>query len=626
MLQWLRKYSRSWFIALAIGAIVVVFIFWGAGTFRSPQLQEAAEVNGTPILLTAYTRQFQELVKQYQERTGGELTEEMVKAMHVKEMALNRLIDETLLLQAGEHLGLKVSNVELREEIRNYPFFQTDGKFDEKRYLWLLSRNRISPGDFEQQERQRLLLRKVVDEVTSFAKVSDLELEEYYRLGKEAVAVSYLELSPERVMAKQNPGDAEVARYYQEHQAAFRQPARARVNYLVFRPRDFLDRVQVSGAEAADYLSENYEEFSRPKVIRARQLFLELPAKAGPAEKQQVAKQAQELQEKAMAGEDFAQLAQAHSQDAASKTKGGDLGLVSRGQHPPEWDKVAFALKPGTVGRAATPQGIYLIKLEEIKEREQVPDAQALASKRLQGDRAKNLAREAAQQARGEWSGGPVPEVAKKYGVTPKETQLIALQDPVPGLGVLPSFNQAALKLKPKEISKVVDLPDGFAVLQGVEHQDDHLPPLEKIKDQVRLTVQKEMAKKATEQEAARLLAELRKGKPLAQVAAQAGLTVKDSGYFTRFQGFLDQAGASEATTAAFQLSAQHPYPAQPLAVKDGYYLLAFKGRRPPDQAEMHRELDQIRSQFLTQKRQMIFASWLESERQRAKIKVYEIP
>src|SRR4030042_2431736 len=136
MLQWLRKYSRSWFIFLAIGAIVVVFIFWGAGTFRSPQLQEAAEVNGTPILLTAYLRQFNELVKQYQERTGGELTEEMVKMMHLKEMALNRLVDETLLLQAGEHLGLKVSNVELREETRNYPFFQTDGKFDEKRYLW----------------------------------------------------------------------------------------------------------------------------------------------------------------------------------------------------------------------------------------------------------------------------------------------------------------------------------------------------------------------------------------------------------------------------------------------------------------------------------------------------------
>jgi peptidyl-prolyl cis-trans isomerase D len=626
MLQWLRKYSRSWFIGIAIGAIVVVFIFWGAGTFRSPHLQEAAEVNGTPILLTAYLHQFQELVKQYQERTGGELTEEMIKAMHLKEIALNRLIDQTLLLQAGEHLGLKVSDVELRDEIQNYPFFQQDGKFNEKRYFWLLSRNRISPGDFEQQERQRLLLKKVLDEISSFAKVSDLELEEYYRLGKEAVAVNYLEVSPERFLAKQNPGDAEVARYYQEHQDAFRQPARARVDYLVFRPKDFLDRIQVSSADAANYLNEHYEEFTRPKVIRVKQLFLKLPAKAGPAEKQQVAKQAQELQDKAMAGEDFAQLAQAHSQDEASKAKGGDLGLVSRGQHPPEWDRVAFALKPGTVGQAITPQGIYLIKLEEIKEKEQVPDAQALATKRLQGDKAKSLAREAAQQARGEWSGGSVPEAAKKYGVTPKETPLIALRDPVPGLGVLPSFNQTALKLKPKEISQLVDLPDGFAVLRGVEHQPDHVPPLEKIKDQVRHTVQKEMAKKAAEQEAARLLAELRKGKPLAQVAAQAGLTVKDSDYFTRFQGFLGQTGASEATTAAFQLTAQHPYPAQPLAVKDGYYLLAFKGRRPPDQAEMHRELDQLKSQFLQQKRQMIFAFWLESERQRAKIKVYEIP
>ena len=49
MLQWLRKSTKSWFIVLAIGAIVVVFIFWGVGSYRATQAQQAAEVNGTAV-------------------------------------------------------------------------------------------------------------------------------------------------------------------------------------------------------------------------------------------------------------------------------------------------------------------------------------------------------------------------------------------------------------------------------------------------------------------------------------------------------------------------------------------------------------------------------------------------
>ena len=35
MLKWLRRSTRSWFIYLAIGAIVVVFIFWGVGSYKA---------------------------------------------------------------------------------------------------------------------------------------------------------------------------------------------------------------------------------------------------------------------------------------------------------------------------------------------------------------------------------------------------------------------------------------------------------------------------------------------------------------------------------------------------------------------------------------------------------------
>ena len=626
MLKWLRRSTRSWFIYLAIGAIVVVFIFWGVGSYNASRSQEAAEVNGTVIPMTEFSRQFNELVKRYQERTGGEVTPEMIQSLRLKEMALSQLVEETLLLQAGQRLGLEVTTAELRRQIQSYPYFQQDGKFDEKRYFAVLARHHLSPQGFEDLERQQLLLRKVVEEVTSFAKVSDPELQELFRLAKEEVNVSYLAVSLEKFLPRENPPDDAVARYYQENEAEFRLPDRARVNYLIFRTKDYLNRVKLTPTAVEDYLKEHQDEYSRPEVIQARQILLTLPPKATDAERRQVAQKAQELLGKARAGEDFAGLARAHSQDAASRDKDGDLGLVRRGQNPPEWDKVAFGLKPGTVGQAATSKGIYLIKLEEIKEMERLPDAAKQVEQRLKEEKARQLARDAVQQAREDLSQGSLAQVAQKLGVTPQETPLIALSGTVPGLGLQPAFNQAALRLKPQEVSKMVELPEGFAVLQGVEHQPAHLPPLAQIKDQVKAALKNHLARKQAEQEATRLLGELRQGKPWAQVAAAAGLTVKDSGFFTRFQGFLGQRQADSLTGAAFQLSRQHPYPERPLWWQNQYYLLTFKARREPNPQEFNQGRDQMRAQFLNQKQELLFTSWLDGERRSAKIQVFVKP
>jgi peptidyl-prolyl cis-trans isomerase D len=623
MLKWLRKTSRSWFITLAIGAIVVVFIFWGVGSYRAGRTQEAAEVNGTIIPMNAFARQYNDLVKQYQERAGGDLTPEMAKALHLKEMALSRLVDETLILQAGPRLGLEVSNAELREQIQSYPVFKKNGKFDEKRYFWVLSRSHLSPQDFEAQERRQLLLRKVIQEVTSFSKVSDAELQELFRLSKEEVDVNYLGVSPQSWLAKEKPSDEAVARYYRENEAEFRLPDRARVKYLVFRTKDFLNQVKLTGAAVEEYIKEHPEEYIRPRVIQARQILLTMPPKATEDERREVAQKVQELASQLKAGADFAALARANSQDAASRERGGDLGLVRRGQHPPEWDKVAFALKPGALGLAITSQGIYLIQVEGIKETERLPDAARQAEERLKEAKARQMAEKAAQEAREEWTRSSLAQVAPKFKVTPQETPLFALSGTVPGLGVQAPFNQAALRLKPREISQVVNLKEGFAVLQGVEHQAAHLPALAQIKDQVKAALSKQLARKQAELEATRLLKELRGGKSLAQVAAQAGLHVQNSGFFTRFQGFLGQGKAKSLTGAAFQLSRQHPYPDKPLEWQGKYYLLAFKARREPDMQEFQKERDQMRAHFLNQKQQLLFASWLDGERRRAKIKVF---
>ncbi len=627
MLQWLRKYSRSWFIAAAIGAIAVVFIFWGIGSFSSPRFQEVATVNGTPILLPAYIREYNELLRQYRERVSGEFSEDTIKALHLKEQALNRLIDQVLLLQAAQRLGLKVSTAELQAQIRRYPIFQEEGQFSERRYFLVLSRMHLSPGDFEAQERQRLLVQKLIQETTAFAKVSEAEVEEAFRLSREAVQVQYLVVSPEQFQARQQVSQAEMAAYWREHSEEFRQPARAKVSYVLFRPQDFLEQARPSPKELEDYLQEHADEFLKPQVIRVRQLVLPLAPQASRAEKNRVEKQARELLAQARGGQDFEQLVQQHAKGPVSQKLSGDLGYVKRGQNLPAWEKVAFSLRAGEVGLAQTPQGFHLIQVEEVKETEKIPDAEAReqASRTLTQEKSRRLAEEKAHQARGEMVGGSWPEVARKYGLTPKETPLIAQTEAVPDLGRQPAFNRAALALKPREVSKVVALAPGFAVLQGLEHQAAFLPPLEQVQDKVRQAVAKKKAKEQAAQEAEKLAQRLGQGESLAQVAARAGLPLRESDFFSRFQGFQGQA-AGPLTSAAFQLSKERPHPNKPLLWQDNYYLLAFKARRVPSPEEFQKERDRLKSQLLEFKQQLLFEAWLNAERQRAKIKIYELP
>ena len=627
MLSILRKHARHWIIGIIIFAIGIVFVLsYGFGGLHSGPTQEVAVVNGQPITITAYARQFNAMIKQYQEMSRSDLTPELIKAMRLKEMALDRLIAETLLMQAAERQGLTVSDADLRKQIENFPFFQRNGKFDEHLYFMMLAQNQLSSAEFEEQERQDLGLRKITTEVTSLAKISDAQIRETYDLAKEAVQVSYLVVTPDKFMASQHPAEAELSRYYQANQEKFRVPARARVSYLYFPTQDFLGRVKISDAEVEDIIKEHPAEFLRPKVVRVRQLELLIPPKADAATRQRLEKQAQDLLDKLKAGEDFAKLAQNYSQDPASRAPGGELGDVQRGQHPPQWDLAAFGLKPGEVGRADTPQAIYLLKMEGVKETEKIPGAETRLRDRLKQEKALPLAQEAAKEARAALSQDTAAEIAKKYGGSLKETPLISQKDPVPGLGPAPAFTQAALQLKPGEVSRVVELPGGCVVMKSLEYQAENLPPFSQVKDQVAQQVKKQGAMKDAEKEATQLLARLRKGEPLAQVAAAAGLPVKVSGFFTRFEGFEGQRQAEALTGAAFLLSREHPYPDRPLDWNESYYLLAYKEKRPADQAELQKDWEKLKTQLLNDKKQMMLVSWLDAERRRSKIKVYALP
>jgi peptidyl-prolyl cis-trans isomerase SurA len=68
-------------------------------------------------------------------------------------------------------------------------------------------------------------------------------------------------------------------------------------------------------------------------------------------------------------GADFAELAREYSEDPGTAAQGGDLGCFGRGELVPEFEEVAFQLKPGEVSEPVlTEFGYHLIKLREKRE------------------------------------------------------------------------------------------------------------------------------------------------------------------------------------------------------------------------------------------------------------------
>ena len=130
--------------------------------------------------------------------------------------------------------------------------------------------------------------------------------------------------------------------------------------------------------DAKDFYDKNPDKFQQPESVRASHILLMTQDKDEAAKKAARAKM-DELLKRARAGEDFAALAKANSQDG-SAAQGGDLGFFPRGRMVPEFDQVAFALKPGEISDVVTTQfGYHIIKVIDHKAGRLVPFQEAEA-------------------------------------------------------------------------------------------------------------------------------------------------------------------------------------------------------------------------------------------------------
>lgn len=149
------------------------------------------------------------------------------------------------------------------------------------------------------------------------------------------------------------------------------------------------DQKVVEAQVKAAYLA-NKDKYQAPEQAHVAHILI--ANKDDAKAKEQIEK----LRQEASSGADFAQLAKDNSSDSNSALKGGDLGLVSRGQTAPDFETAAFALaKPGELSPVIKTQfGYHIIKLIEKR------PARTMSLEEVKPQLEKQFTQQATQKAR----------------------------------------------------------------------------------------------------------------------------------------------------------------------------------------------------------------------------------
>jgi peptidyl-prolyl cis-trans isomerase SurA len=185
--------------------------------------------------------------------------------------------------------------------------------------------------------------------------------------AKEADVDSYIE----RIKAQSNLDDEQFTAALANQgmtMESYREQVAEEIERALLVNREIGSRVNVTPQDIERYYKEHAEDYTRPEQVRVRHIFLPLSPAATPQQEQEVLAQIEDIRNRALAGEDFATLADTYSLGPGAG-QGGDLGYFKKGQMAPEIEEVAFALKPGDISQPfRTNAGVHLLKVEEYTE------------------------------------------------------------------------------------------------------------------------------------------------------------------------------------------------------------------------------------------------------------------
>jgi peptidyl-prolyl cis-trans isomerase D len=207
------KFTKSFFIKLLVGIIILPFVFWGMGdVFRGGNQNVIATVDSKKISTQEFINYINRL----------NLNEDQIKNLSktdIIEQILSDYIGKKVMSLEIEKLGIVVNDNALRDIIKNDKTFFKDNKFSRTEYEKFLIKGGITAPQFEanivEQEKRRQFLSSLAGGMV----VPEILIEKEFKKENQSKTIKYIDL--EKYHSKNKPSQESIKELYERNKSVF---------------------------------------------------------------------------------------------------------------------------------------------------------------------------------------------------------------------------------------------------------------------------------------------------------------------------------------------------------------------------------------------------------------------
>lgn len=535
MLTTIREKAQGAFAWIILVVICVPFALWGIQNYIDTGKEAPVASVGDKDF---YQRDVNNAYEQYAQNFRGMNIDEQL----LKRQALDKLIKDEVLLQYAHVEGLVATDSSARDSIKTLPYFQTDGKFDEKRYKSLLTSQRMSSTEFVNKIKSAMIMEQFQRSIIDSSFATQYTVENFFKIQNQQRDADYITVSQEKVTAQ--PSDQEIAAYYQQHQDAFKMPEQVSVEYVELSLEELAKKIAVTDDKLKAYYEEQKEQYSTPERRKISHILFAINAKTDDkVALEKALKAQQDLKTK-----DFSAVAAEVSDDKLTAKKGGDLGLFIVGSMEKSFEDAASALKAGEVSQPVKSSfGYHLIKVTELvpAEVKSFDAAKNEVTKAYQKAQAENAFYEAGEKLTEMSYENPdnLQTVSEALALGVKKSGLFA-RDKGDGIGAEQKIRDAAFSeevLQGNNSAPIELGTDRLVVLRLLERKPAAVRELNSVKQEVITALTNEKARQQAVDQATKIKVRLQAGEAIQKVAADYKLAVKEVTGLTRSKSTLPE-------------------------------------------------------------------------------------
>ncbi len=245
-------------IAVATGGFFLwLFFAGGLSDITSPSKRCVVEVNSGCVTIKDYRRELLRFSNLLQNPQMEKL---------VKDQVLSNLIAQELLYQKAKDLSLVASNEEVVEVIKSDPTFHEGGLFSASKYKEILSRNGMTPEEYEDYLRKAISIQKLLRLLTNGVYITEEEFKINLLADSTLLSGSLYLITPSDVKDRYTPTDQELLEYYQKNKELFkRQEGRV---VRVWKEKDKEKALSIYKDLKAGKEVQGFQEFRLPEDIQ----------------------------------------------------------------------------------------------------------------------------------------------------------------------------------------------------------------------------------------------------------------------------------------------------------------------------------------------------------------------